>query len=352
MSVQGVPWQRPLTAERCGANDAARPKDAGHAARMPSTAPRPRHAATAMRDSSPPPTATHRDAALPRRASWPWAAATLLVHGVLLVAVSQTWSHKAPAPHLKARPDAMQWVAVRPISLHAPHSSRQPLPPPPAPRVVLPTTPELPIPTLTLSDPQRSPLEPESLSQQSQRSQQTAQNASAQGPEDRVRPFGIEGAVAAVSTATGSATSIAAAEVAWTEGAARSALHADGAKASGATPPRPDARSALPDASPQPASFPAHHQQCQDSQTARFYPALLRDRGVQGLVRLRVKVDDNGRAAEVLIADGSGFRLLDEAARRVAAACPYVPARQGGQPVSSWIEYAVRFALSPPSSAL
>ncbi|MBB3195114.1 energy transducer TonB [Roseateles terrae] len=136
------------------------------------------------------------------------------------------------------------------------------------------------------------------------------------------------------------------------EAAETAAFHPDVSKTIAATAAPSAARSALPDTSPQPASFPANHQQCQDTQTARFYPALLRDRGVQGLVRLRVKVDDNGRAAEVLIADGSGFRLLDEAARRVAESCPYVPAREGGQRVSSWIEYAVRFALSPPSSAL
>lgn len=97
----------------------------------------------------------------------------------------------------------------------------------------------------------------------------------------------------------------------------------------------------------QPASFPANHRACQDTQTTRYYPAMLRDRGVQGRVLLRVKVDAHGRAAEVQVATGSGLRLLDEAARRVAESCPYVPARRGDQPVESWIEYAVRFALSP-----
>lgn len=94
-----------------------------------------------------------------------------------------------------------------------------------------------------------------------------------------------------------------------------------------------------------PATLPADHRLCSERQTARHYPALLRDRGIQGLVRLRVKVDPEGRAAEVVIAGGSGWRLLDEAARRVAESCPYTPARRGDQRLASWIEYPVRFAL-------
>lgn len=94
-----------------------------------------------------------------------------------------------------------------------------------------------------------------------------------------------------------------------------------------------------------PATLPADHRLCSERQTARHYPALLRDRGIQGLVRLRVKVDPEGRATEVVIAGGSGWRLLDEAARRVAESCPYTPARRGDQRLASWIEYPVRFAL-------
>ncbi|TXD99579.1 energy transducer TonB [Mitsuaria sp. TWR114] len=94
-----------------------------------------------------------------------------------------------------------------------------------------------------------------------------------------------------------------------------------------------------------PPRCPPINRLCSERQTARHYPALLRDRGIQGLVRLRVKVDPEWRAAEVVIAGGSGWRLLDEAARRVAESCPYTPARRGDQRLASWIEYPVRFAL-------
>lgn len=103
----------------------------------------------------------------------------------------------------------------------------------------------------------------------------------------------------------------------------------------------------MPSALETPAALPADHRLCSERQTARHYPAMLRERGIQGLVRLRVKVDADGRAAEVVVSGGSGWRLLDEAARRVAESCPYIPARRGDQRLVSWVEYPVRFALQP-----
>ncbi len=102
---------------------------------------------------------------------------------------------------------------------------------------------------------------------------------------------------------------------------------------------------AVPMPADSPATWSADHRECSERQTTRHYPAMLRDRGIQGRVVLRVKVDAEGHASEVVVAGGSGWRLLDEAARRVAEACPFIPARRGDQRVSSWVEYPVRFAL-------
>ncbi|OWQ93626.1 hypothetical protein CDN99_03980 [Roseateles aquatilis] len=113
-----------------------------------------------------------------------------------------------------------------------------------------------------------------------------------------------------------------------------------------ATVPTPS--TVLP-ATESPASLPADHRLCSERQIARHYPAMLRERGIQGQVVLRVKVDADGHAAEVVVSGGSGWRLLDEAARRVAESCPYLPARRGDQRLVSWVEYPVRFALQSPT---
>lgn len=100
-----------------------------------------------------------------------------------------------------------------------------------------------------------------------------------------------------------------------------------------------------PQASYQPAALPPEHGTCSARGVERRYPAMLRERGVQGKVLLRVQVNEQGRAAEVLVQGGSGWRLLDEAARQIAMACPYLPARRGEQRLAAWVEYPIRFAL-------
>lgn len=76
------------------------------------------------------------------------------------------------------------------------------------------------------------------------------------------------------------------------------------------------------------------------------HPAALRERGIEGAVVLRVKVDIQGRPADVQLLAGSGWRLFDEAALQQVRACRFIPATQGGQAVDSWVEFPVRFALA------
>jgi protein TonB len=148
------------------------------------------------------------------------------------------------------------------------------------------------------------------------------------------------------SSATSTATAPAAGATVAVDTNAMPARQAAAATTTTAVAPLPAVvQPPSPTATDLPATLPADHRLCSERQTARHYPALLRDRGIQGLVRLRVKIDPEGRAAEVVIAGGSGWRLLDEAARRVAESCPYTPARRGDQRLVSWIEYPVRFAL-------
>jgi protein TonB len=80
------------------------------------------------------------------------------------------------------------------------------------------------------------------------------------------------------------------------------------------------------------------------------HPPALRERGVEGIVRLRVWVDELGRAGQVLLAASSGWRLFDDAAMAQARRCPFHPAQRGSEPVGSWVEFPVRFALESSSN--
>lgn len=80
------------------------------------------------------------------------------------------------------------------------------------------------------------------------------------------------------------------------------------------------------------------------------HPAVLRDRGVEGQVHLRVLVGAEGRAREVQVVTPSGWRLFDEAARLQALQCRFVPATEDGVPVDRWVTYPVVFALTALSA--
>ena len=62
------------------------------------------------------------------------------------------------------------------------------------------------------------------------------------------------------------------------------------------------------------------------------HPPLLRERGIEGVVHLLVRVSAEGLPAEVRVGTGSGWRR-------------FLPARRGGTPVESWVDFPVRFAL-------
>jgi protein TonB len=73
---------------------------------------------------------------------------------------------------------------------------------------------------------------------------------------------------------------------------------------------------------------------------------VLRERGIEGAVTLRIKVDVQGRPADVQLLAGSGWRLFDEAALQQARGCRFFPATRGGQAIDSWVEFPVRFTLT------
>jgi protein TonB len=75
------------------------------------------------------------------------------------------------------------------------------------------------------------------------------------------------------------------------------------------------------------------------------YPALSRRAGEQGSVMLRVRVTEDGRAAEINIKTSSGSSRLDEAAQAAVRHWRFVPARQGDQVVSAWVLVPLVFKL-------
>jgi protein TonB len=78
------------------------------------------------------------------------------------------------------------------------------------------------------------------------------------------------------------------------------------------------------------------------------YPASARRAGMQGTVTLRVQVTREGLVARVDIEKSSGSPHLDAAALEAVKAWRFVPARQGAEPVESWVLVPIVFRLEGP----
>lgn len=77
----------------------------------------------------------------------------------------------------------------------------------------------------------------------------------------------------------------------------------------------------------------------------RFYPYRLRKRGVEGTVELRFFVDARGEVSRVEVAESSGHRSLDRAARRVADEMRFLPALNRDRAVGVWVTQRICFLV-------
>jgi TonB family protein len=75
------------------------------------------------------------------------------------------------------------------------------------------------------------------------------------------------------------------------------------------------------------------------------YPAMLRDAGIGGIVRVWFHLDETGRVTATRIMETSGHEGLDEAALRVANTMEFEPAVNRGEPVAVWVAFPIRFEV-------
>lgn len=79
--------------------------------------------------------------------------------------------------------------------------------------------------------------------------------------------------------------------------------------------------------------------------TPAVYPSRAIELNQQGEVVLRVRLDPEGTAVEILIHRPSGYQMLDHSAVAAARGWHFLPAMRDGRPVSAWVEIPVRFQL-------
>jgi len=75
------------------------------------------------------------------------------------------------------------------------------------------------------------------------------------------------------------------------------------------------------------------------------YPPRCLRMGIEGRVKVRVLVGENGRPQEVTIGQSSGESALDQAAMDAVREWRFEPARSNGMPVRAWAIVPVEFKL-------
>lgn len=79
--------------------------------------------------------------------------------------------------------------------------------------------------------------------------------------------------------------------------------------------------------------------------TPAVYPPRSIELGQQGEVMVRVRLQPDGSAAEIMVWRSSKFPLLDRAALTAVRGWHFLPALRDGRPVAAWVEIPVRFHL-------
>ena len=76
-----------------------------------------------------------------------------------------------------------------------------------------------------------------------------------------------------------------------------------------------------------------------------IYPSDARQRGIEGFVVVRMRVDAAGRVTDVVVVESDPPGVFDQSARRAAQSYLFSPARAGGIAVATTLEQRMVFRL-------
>ncbi|MCG9058405.1 TonB family protein [Laribacter hongkongensis] len=220
-------------------------------------------------------------------------AGTLLLHGVLLLALWQTATSR-----ITAAPAMPQATQVELLSLDTPPAPAATAPAP------APATPQKP--AASRAQAAATPSRPENR------------------PRSQAAPDTAASPVLAESSSTHTS--------------------APATSSAPAAPATPGSQRGTTDGSTReaPPSFTADYL----ANPAPAYPPLSQELGESGQVRLRVAVDASGAPSQVEIAESSGFTRLDRAALSAVKRWRFVPARRGSEAVAGHVIVPIHFNLN------
>jgi periplasmic protein TonB len=78
----------------------------------------------------------------------------------------------------------------------------------------------------------------------------------------------------------------------------------------------------------------------------QYYPPLLRNAGIGGVVKMWFYIDTEGRVLRTQVFESSGYPNLDAAAKEVAEIMRFSPALNRDQKIPVWVQLPVVFEIA------
>ncbi|MEX1000158.1 MAG: energy transducer TonB [Thermodesulfobacteriota bacterium] len=75
------------------------------------------------------------------------------------------------------------------------------------------------------------------------------------------------------------------------------------------------------------------------------YPRTARKRGYEGEVKLKVLVLESGKVGKIEVISPSGYEVLDDSALEAVKNWLFVPGKENGREISSWVTVPITFQL-------
>jgi TonB family protein len=77
-----------------------------------------------------------------------------------------------------------------------------------------------------------------------------------------------------------------------------------------------------------------------------YYPLEAEMYGLEGTVKLAIKISSEGKVDTVVVRKSAGSEILDAAAIDYARDLEFIPAKTGNEPVATWVSWNVKYHLS------
>lgn len=82
-----------------------------------------------------------------------------------------------------------------------------------------------------------------------------------------------------------------------------------------------------------------------DCSSLKKYPDVTRQQKLQGTVKIKLQVLENGSVSNAHIIKSSGSNILDNSVLTASKNCKFIPAQKNGVPIKSSVIIPVRFKL-------